>query len=228
MVLDTTVVGSMPKPSFLDIPVWIENGEVVDVVQKYNDFLHEHTKQELDEELLKAFEEVIAVQEEIGIDIITDGEIGRENYIYSFCRNLEGFDFTNLCKKSSRNGAFEVKAPCIVSSVSSEFGKHWLEEEWRKAQSLTDRRIKITVPGPMTIIDTVTNNFYANEEDLSQDLVKCINREVKALAKAGCTHIQVLELLSYIIKINHYQHNHKRYSFYKLKFNPIAYGEGGG
>ena len=192
MPLTTTVVGSMPKPSFLFVPAWVENGkEVTNFVEKYNEMLERRPKEELEQKLLEAFKEVVKVQEEAGVDVITDGELAREKYIYSFCRQLNGFDFHNLNLKTCRNGAWTGKLPCIVSAVSPKLPRPWLETEWRNVQHLTNKKVKATIPGPMTIIDSVTNTFYEDEEELSQVLVKCINKEIKALGEAGCINIQV-------------------------------------
>ena len=82
--------------------------------------------------------------------------------------------------------------PRITSEVSlKEEESESLVNEWRWAQNLSRTPVKVTIPGPLTIMDTTCNEFYKDEEALGRVLVKCINTEVKKLAAAGCKEIQV-------------------------------------
>ncbi|KAI8518048.1 hypothetical protein Bbelb_040650 [Branchiostoma belcheri] len=105
-------------------------------------------RQDLEKQITRAIREVIQEQIDIGIDVITDGELRRENYILYFCRQLNGFDFDNLVKETFRNGAWSGYVPAVVSEVGPRDGTPFVLEEWRAAQSLTDRPVKITIPGP--------------------------------------------------------------------------------
>eukprot|EP00794_Sanderia_malayensis_P017628 gene17628-19382_t len=188
----TTVVGSMPKPEYVQLPAWVKNGEeVIEFIEEYNDVLRKVRPEILQDQLAKATKEVIDLQQNIGIDIITDGELGREKYIYSFCRRLNGIDFDNQQKKLCRNGAWEGKLPIIVSEITPKGEPGWLAAEWKISQSLSKNQVKATVPGPMTIIDTTCNSFYKDEIEICKVLVKCINSELKMLVAAGCKQIQV-------------------------------------
>ena len=137
---------------------------------------------------------VQAVQDQVscGIDIPTDGEIRRENYIHYHCRHLSGIDFELLTSKVHRDGAAVSDLPTVTGPIKAA-GSHFLDRDFAVAQAATDRPVKLTVPGPLTIIDTTANSHYASERDLAFDLAAALNVEIKALAEAGCKHIQVDE-----------------------------------
>ncbi|XP_019640808.1 PREDICTED: uncharacterized protein LOC109482519 [Branchiostoma belcheri] len=200
MPLQTTVIGSYPKPESVPVPDWfrarpgVRTGQEGYSAQEYNDFRRDVASEEdLEKQITRAIREVIQEQIDIGIDVITDGELRRENYILYFCRQLNGFDFDNLVKETFRNGAWSGYVPAVVSEVGPRDDTPFVLEEWRAAQSLTDRPVKITIPGPMTIIGSTANRFYKDRQELSEALVSIINREVRALAAAGCKYIQIDE-----------------------------------
>ena len=110
--------------------------------------------------MLKAAKEVIQDQVECGIDIVTDGEVRRENYIHYHCRHLEGIDFNKLTKKSARTGNYDCWLPTINNQIKAK--ESFLVNDWIEAQNLTQKPVKITIPGPMTISDTLSNVYYYN------------------------------------------------------------------
>ena len=126
-----------------------------------------------------------------GIDVPTDGEVRRENYIFYQCRHLHGFDFERLTEKVARDGAFTARLPTITGAVTPR--ELILARDWRVAQRVTDHPVKITLPGPMTIADSVVNKFYPDPRAQGQALAEALNAEVHDLAAAGCRHIQVDE-----------------------------------
>ena len=192
MPLSTTVIGSMPKPAYLDIPCWVKEGKLVeDYASNYNKKMSEQNSEDLENTLMRATQEIIDLQEKAGITIITNGELAREQYIYNFCRNLSGFDFVNKQKKICRNGAWEALQPQIVSKICHKSEVGFMIKEWKWSQKMSKHPIKVTIPGPMTIIDSSCNSFYRNERTLFEDLVKCINTELKKLVEAGCKQVQV-------------------------------------
>ena len=194
--LATTVIGSLPKPAYLAIPSWIENGiEVKNFLEEYNNMLREGSD---DDDIKKAIKEVIDLQRNIGLTILTDGELRRDKYVNAFCRKLSGFDFENTKKKIWRDGAREGTLPKIISKVSHDQEVGFVAKEWKLSQEMSDIPVKVTVPGPMTIMDTFCNDFYKNEEMLLRDLTQCINTELKVLAEKGCKQIQVSILLGQI------------------------------
>lgn len=115
----------------------------------------------------------------------------RENYIHYHCRHLVGFDFTNLTAKEVRGGNYEANLPTVVGPVSAR--DTFLVHDWKRAQACTDRPVKITMPGPMTIWDTNADAYYNDPRKLGADLAAALNQEVLALAEAGCQYIQIDE-----------------------------------
>ena len=147
-----------------------------------------------EELLVKATRAAIEDQLACGVDIPTDGEQRRENYIHYHCRNLAGIDFVKLTNKLHRNGAAVADLPTIRTRVEPR-GNHFLDRDYRIAQQFSDKPVKLTVPGPLSIIDTTANAFYRSERELAFDLADALNYEIRALAAAGCRYIQVDEPL---------------------------------
>lgn len=196
MPLFTTTIGAYPKPQWLPITDWFkkEAGETVaggEVTRRMTRALREPDA-ETEQAAVKATRQAVIDQVEAGIAIPTDGEQRRENYIHYHCRHLEGFDFENLTRKSLRGGAYEADLPTIRAKISPK-GNHFLNRDYEIAQAATDRPVKITVPGPLTIMDTTANIHYAEEGALARDLADALNYEIRALADAGCRFIQVDE-----------------------------------
>ncbi|PPR47709.1 MAG: 5-methyltetrahydropteroyltriglutamate--homocysteine methyltransferase [Alphaproteobacteria bacterium MarineAlpha5_Bin9] len=191
----TTVIGAYPKPNFLKIPDWFNEEGGTDTQFPTKNYTEALEKLGNNAELifLKATKEVIQDQEKCGIDIITDGEIRRENYIHYHCRYLNGIDFKKLTEKSARTGNYKCWLPTITKKITAK--EPFLSKEWVSNQKLTKKPIKVTIPGPMTIADTIGNSFYKNDEEMGIDLAKAINIEIKRLEKAGCKYIQVDEPL---------------------------------
>jgi 5-methyltetrahydropteroyltriglutamate--homocysteine methyltransferase len=195
MPLVTTTIGAYPKPDYLEIPDWFKSDggpNTSDPTTAYTDFMGQ-TGDDLEALLARAISEVVADQVDAGIEIPTDGEIRRDNYIHYHCRHLQGFDFENLTEKRMRTGAWTAQVPTIRGAVSA--GAPFLVDEWRAAQACTKRPIKVTVPGPMTITDSVADDFYGDERAVGVALAEAINGEIRALAEAGCRWIQIDEPL---------------------------------
>jgi 5-methyltetrahydropteroyltriglutamate--homocysteine methyltransferase len=191
----TTVIGAYPKPNYLKITDWFNASGGTDT-QFPTKFYNNEIKQmgnEAEELFIRATKEIIHDQEECGIDIITDGEVRRENYIHYHCRHLEGIDFNNLTEKVARTGNYKCWLPTITNKVSA--ADPFLVDEWKSNQTLTDKPLKITIPGPMTITDTIANSYYKSDDEMGYDLAIAINIEIKRLVEAGCKYIQVDEPL---------------------------------
>jgi len=198
MTLKTTCIGAYPKQDGLPVRDWfqVEQGMTDsggDVTRQYTKVMQEEGGAIIGQ-FDKATVQAVVDQIECGIDIPTDGEQRRENYIHYQCRHLRGFDFNNLTKRVLRDGAYEASLPTIRSKIEPE-GEHFLPRDWSVAQKASDRPIKITVPGPITIMDTTANDFYTDDKTLAFDLARALNHEIRALAKAGCKYIQVDEPL---------------------------------
>ena len=92
-----------------------------------------------------------------------------------------------------RNGAWTAEMPTFTGKVAAR--EPFLVRDWEVAQAATNRPVKITVPGPLTIADSTANVFYANRRSWCADLAEALNVEIRRLAEAGCRHIQVDEPL---------------------------------
>jgi len=194
--IQTTTIGAYPKPDYVPVRDWFNLPEGMSTsiaTELYEQNLAKAGAQ-AEEFFLRAAAEVIADQVEAGIDIPTDGEVRRENYIHYHCRHLDGFDFENLTHRILRDGAYETDLPTIRGRIAV---RHtgFLVHDWKAAQQFTDRPVKVTVPGPITIADTTADDHYGDPKALARDLADALNAEVRALAEAGCTVIQVDEPL---------------------------------
>lgn len=172
-MLTTTTIGAYPQPeSVADETRPSEGGEATELMDA-------------------AVAEVVREQVEIGIDIPTDGELRREHYVHYHCRHLTGIDFTRLTERTVRAGAWKATLPTITGPIAPR--EHFLARDWRIAQGATERPVKITVPGPLTIADTLADDHYGDAVALGAALAEALNFEVLALAEAGCRHIQIDE-----------------------------------
>ena len=191
----TTVIGAYPKPSFLQLPDWFNAEGGTDTLKPTVDYNNAIKKMGEDAEsiFLKAAAEVINDQIECGIDIVTDGEVRRENYIHYHCRHITGVDFNTLTEKIARTGNYKCWLPTIVAKVEAQ--DSFLVHDWKVSLKLSSQPVKITIPGPMTIADTIANTYYKSDDKMGFDLAEVINVEIKRLQKAGCKYIQVDEPL---------------------------------
>ena len=195
MHLLTTTIGSYPKPAGVRVPNWFDvrrrhaAGEW-HPTKAYDNYLATAGGPQ-EEALDRGTMEVVREQAANGIDVPTDGEVRREHYIYYQCRHFTGFDFVGLTRKSMRQGSWSAEVPTVRSSIRAE--RPILQRDWRVAQTATDRPVKITLPGPMTIIDSTADAHYGDEHRLAADLGDALNTEIRALAEAGCRWIQIDE-----------------------------------
>ena len=179
----TTVIGSYPKPSYLQIPDWFSSNSQINLTHLTTNIMLKEKQEKREPLILKAIHEVIKEQTDIGINIITDGEIRRENYIYSFCRSLNGIDFENLTENIMRNGAYKINCPTVVSKLSYK-PDLYQSDEWLISNKIAEKHgkiLKYTLPGPMTICDSISDIYYNNDKQLCKDLAKLIRREIVPL-----------------------------------------------
>jgi len=193
MSLTTTAIGAYPKPDYLAVPDWFRAGPESDLPTRSWADAIAALGAEAEALCARATREAVSEQVRAGIDIPTDGEIRRENYIHYHCRHLEGIDFGRLSERALRGGAYSARLPTVVARIGVR--ERFLARDWRVAQAATDRPVKITMPGPMTIADTVADEHYGDARRLGADLAAALNVEVLALAEAGCRHIQIDEPL---------------------------------
>ena len=154
MPIRTTCIGAFPKPDYVPIKDWFEVGIGSDeyktaVIDTWSN------NSEHDALFRRATEEVVKAQISCDITIPTDGEQRRENYVHYQCRNISGLDFENLEHRIMRNGAYETDLPAIRGEIKA--GQPVLPRDYLEAQAASDRPVKITLPGPLTIMDTTAD-----------------------------------------------------------------------
>ena len=193
MSILTTTIGAYPKPQGTPVPDWFAQG----IASYGNNPTREWESAmgSLGDDVETSFADptrsVITDQVEAGIDIPTDGEIRRDNYIYYHCRHLHGIDFEQMAKRTFRDGSEIGLVPAIRDRIHATHT--FLADEWAFAQSFTDKPVKITMPGPLTIADTLHDEHYGDKRRLGSDISDALNREVLGLAERGCRHIQIDE-----------------------------------
>ena len=202
MKIKTTTIGAYPKPACTPIGDWFPDTEDEDargadkgLLQRWSITDYEENMKKAGEsaesDFLNAIQEVVDDQVQAGIDIPTDGEVRRENYIFYQCRRIKGIDFNTVTNTSVRSGAYQADLPTITGPVTLE--KTMLGIDYSTAQKFCSNPVKITIPGPMTIIDSIADDYYNNDKKLGLDLANALNTEILNLVEAGCQNIQVDE-----------------------------------
>lgn len=181
----TTTIGTFPKPDYVPDRDWARSEFTTSPDAPHLG------RRELETRFSLATKASVTAQINAGIDIPTDGEMRREHYIFYHLRHLSGIDFGNLQSRSIRSGAWERQVPTIVEAVRPD--GRFLPYDYQIAQSYSTQPVKITVPGPMTIADTVVDEHYGDQRSLNRALADVLNVEILALAEAGCRYIQVDE-----------------------------------
>lgn len=170
----TSTAGSLPKPS------WLAEPEQLWSPWKLTDSTLVQGKQDA---LLVSLQQQLAA----GIDIVSDGEQTRQHFVTTFIEHLDGVDFANRATVKIRN-RYEASVPTVVGAVSrpqSVFAK-----DAKFLRQHTDKPIKWALPGPMTMIDTLSDQYYGSREKLAWEFAKILNQEAKELAAAGVDIIQ--------------------------------------
>lgn len=175
-VLPTTVIGSYPRPRWLVYAVKLYRAGRIGV-------------EELREAFDDAVQAVVREQEEVGIDIPSDGEMRRDDMVEYFAERIRGFRFYGPVRVWGNNF---FNKPAVVSRLVYE--KPIVVEEFQYLRRVSSRRVlKVTVTGPYTIADWSYNEYYPSKEDLVFELAKIINAEIKRLEEAGALFVQVDE-----------------------------------
>jgi 5-methyltetrahydropteroyltriglutamate--homocysteine methyltransferase len=174
-MFETTIAGSLPKPSWL-----AETGKLWPQWKQEGDALAEAKH---DATLLW-----IKAQEDAGIDIVSDGEQSRQHFVHGFLESVEGIDFDHKVKMGIRNNRYEAMVPTVVAPLR--LGKRVHQAEARLARAHTTRKLKITLPGPMTIVDTVADKHYGDRSKMAMAFAEMLNQEARALEADGVDVIQ--------------------------------------
>ena len=189
-MLQTTLIGSYPKPDYLEVPDWWKD-KVHSFVKLYVEYLNKNDGMR-DYTELKATKDVIESLDRIGVDVLTDGEIRRADYISYHCCHLQGIDSKNLQEKQCRGGAYSYLSPVINAPVSAR--EPFLASEILTAELFTKKPVKVQLPGPVTIRDTIIDSHYGDDlESYMKDMSAALNTEIISLAKSGVKYIQIDE-----------------------------------
>jgi 5-methyltetrahydropteroyltriglutamate--homocysteine methyltransferase len=174
-MFNTTIAGSLPKPAWLAEPekLWPRwKAEGADLAQA-----------KLDATLLW-----IKAQEDAGLDVIGDGEQSRQHFVHGFLEQVEGIDFEHKVEMGIRNDRYKAMVPQVVAPLKLKGRVHATEARFLRAH--TTRRIKFTLPGPMTIVDTVADRFYGDRVKMAMAFAELLNEEALALQADGVDVIQ--------------------------------------
>jgi 5-methyltetrahydropteroyltriglutamate--homocysteine methyltransferase len=195
MHIKTTTIGAYPKPDYLTLPDWWRDsreGEyyTFNYVDDYEAAVA-RLGEELEPLAVRATKDAIDDQVSSGIDIVTDGEMRRENYIHYHCRHLKGIDFGNRKEMEFRPG-YHGRVPVIRDAIEAK--ATFLPSDWKAAQDLSDRPVKITLPGPVTIGNACADEHYKDDRKIrGAEIANALNVEIKALAEVGCRYVQIDE-----------------------------------
>ena len=174
-MFETTIAGSLPKPFWLAEPnrLWapwrLEGAELA---------------------AAKADATMLAIkeQEDAGIDIVTDGEQARQHFVHGFLERIEGIDFAHKVEMGIRADRYKAMVPQVTGELRLKGRVH--EMEARLARAHTKRKLKFTLPGPMTIIDTIADRHYGDKIKMAMAFAALLNAEARALEADGVDTVQ--------------------------------------
>ena len=171
----TSIAGSLPKPSWLAEPgklwaPWRPAGA------------------ELETAKLDATLVAIKLQEDAGIDIVTDGEQSRQHFVHGFLEAVDGIDFTKRVEMGIRNDRYKATVPTVTGALSLKGRVHAAEARFARAH--TAKKLKLTLPGPMTIVDTIADGYYGDLIKMAFAFADLLNQEARALEADGVDIIQ--------------------------------------
>src|ERR1700710_719885 len=175
MLFPTTIAGSLPKPEWLAEPntlwaPWKSKGD-------------ELARAKRDATLL-----AVKVQEDAGIDIVTEGEQARQHFVHGFLEKIDGIDFAHKVEMGIRKDRYKAMVPQVVAPLMLKGRVH--ADEARVARTHTKNKLKFTLPGPMTIADTLADNYYGDRVKMAFAFAELLNQEAKALQADGVDVIQ--------------------------------------
>ena len=176
-MLQTMIVGSLPRPTWLVPPHRMYVSWQLNEAQR---------AEGCDDAVVLA----VADQEWAGLHILTDGEQRRRHYIWGFCEGLSGLDFERLAKIDTRGNRYgiQVDAARVVGPIRRP--RPILVDALRFLKRQTGKPVKVTLPGPMTTADTLADEHYGNRQTLAAEIAKVLNEEALELAENGCDIVQ--------------------------------------
>ena len=174
-MFETAIAGSLPKPAWL-----AETGKLWPQWQAEGAAL---AQAKLDATLLW-----IKTQEDAGLSVIGDGEMSRQHFVHGFLEQVAGIDRVNKVEMGIRNDRYKAMVPQVVAPLSLQGRVHQAEARFLRAH--TTRQVKFTLPGPMTICDTVADRFYGDRVKMAFAFAELLNQEALALEADGVDVIQ--------------------------------------
>jgi 5-methyltetrahydropteroyltriglutamate--homocysteine methyltransferase len=171
----TTIAGSLPKPSWLAEPnklwpQWRLAGAELDAAKA--------------DATLLALKE----QDDAGIDIVTDGEMSRQHFVHGFLEFVDGIDFAHKVEMGIRADRYKAMVPQVTGELRLKGRVH--ETEAKLARAHTKKKLKVTMPGPMTIVDTIADRHYGDRVKMAMAFAALLNQEARALQADGVDVIQ--------------------------------------
>ncbi|MET3839211.1 methionine synthase [Bradyrhizobium sp. OAE829] len=175
MLFPTTIAGSLPKPEWLAEPntlwaPWKSKGD-------------ELARAKRDATML-----AVKLQEDSGVDIVTEGEQARQHFVHGFLEKVDGIDFAHKVEMGIRKDRYKAMVPQVVAPLTLKGRVH--ADEARVARAHTKHKLKFTLPGPMTIIDTVADGHYGDRVKMAFAFAELLNEEARALQADGVDIIQ--------------------------------------
>jgi len=174
-MLTTTVAGSLPKP------IWLAEPEKLWPAWRLSGA--ELAAGKLDATLI-----AVKLQEEAGIDVVTDGEQARQHFVHGFLECVDGIDFARRVEMGIRNDRYKAMVPTVTGALRLKGRVHAAEA--RHARAHTQRKLRFTLPGPMTIVDTIADAHYGDRVKMAMAFAALLNEEARALEMDGVDVIQ--------------------------------------
>ncbi len=174
-MITTTVAGSLPKPAWLAEPekLWapwrLEGAELIEGQQD-------------------AALAWIKTQEDAGIDIVSDGEQFRKHFVHGFLEEIDGIDWQRMTTMGIRDDRYDARVPTVTSAVRRTKSVHGEGAKFCRAR--TDHQLKFTLPGPMTICDTIADAHYGSRPEMAMAFADLLNQEARELEALGVDVIQ--------------------------------------
>jgi 5-methyltetrahydropteroyltriglutamate--homocysteine methyltransferase len=174
-MFETTVAGSLPKPAWLAEP---------------NKLWPQWRLSGADLAAGKADATLLAIkaQEDAGIDIVSDGEQARQHFVHGFLEQVEGIDFEHKVEMGIRKDRYKAMVPTVTGELRLKGRVH--ADEARLARAHTKRKLKFTLPGPMTIADTIADRHYGDRTRMAMAFAALLNEEARGLEADGVDVIQ--------------------------------------
>jgi 5-methyltetrahydropteroyltriglutamate--homocysteine methyltransferase len=174
-MFEATIAGSLPKPSWLAEPnrlwaPWRLEGSELEGAKRDATIL------------------AVKIQEDAGIDIVGDGEQARQHFVHGFLERIEGIDFAHKVEMGIRKDRYKAMVPTVTGELRLKGRVH--EMEAKAARAHTAKKLKFTLPGPMTIADTIADRFYGDRVRMAFAFADLLNQEARALQADGVDVIQ--------------------------------------